>query len=76
MTAAFRTVDDVAKSLVISPRTVTRMCLAGILPAYRVGRQWRIDQRRNRETVRRQWRNDFLHSSREGMARPDGKHGL
>ena len=40
----FRTVCDVAKALAVSASTVTRMCVAGQLPAYRIGRQWRIDQ--------------------------------
>lgn len=34
---AFRTIADIARTLAISPRTVARMCVAGDMPAYRVG---------------------------------------
>ncbi len=39
------TVPEVAAYLKISPTTVWRHCVSGILPAFRVGRQWRIERR-------------------------------
>lgn len=37
-------IGAVAKSLAVSRRTVARMCARGEMPAYKVGRQWRIRQ--------------------------------
>ncbi|HEU4329261.1 MAG TPA: helix-turn-helix domain-containing protein [Roseiflexaceae bacterium] len=39
------TVPEVAAYLKISPTTVWRHCVSGTLPAFRVGRQWRIERR-------------------------------
>lgn len=50
------TAAQVAESLAVSERTVARLCAKGDLPAYRVGRQWRID------------RQDFLRWLREGKS--------
>ncbi|GAB4199463.1 MAG: hypothetical protein OHK0022_19690 [Roseiflexaceae bacterium] len=38
------TVPEVAAYLKISPTTVWRHCVSGTLPAFRVGRQWRIER--------------------------------
>jgi len=40
--AAVLTVNEVAAYLKISPTTVWRHCVRGQLPAFRVGRQWRV----------------------------------
>lgn len=39
------TVAEVAAYLKISPTTVWRHCARGTLPAFRVGRQWRVERR-------------------------------
>lgn len=39
------TVAEVAAYLKISPTTVWRHCSTGVLPAFRVGRQWRVERR-------------------------------
>jgi excisionase family DNA binding protein len=39
------TVAEVAAYLKISPTTVWRHCSQGTLPAFRVGRQWRVERR-------------------------------
>lgn len=38
------TVNEVADYLKISPTTVWRHCSDGTIPAFRVGRQWRIER--------------------------------
>lgn len=35
--------NDVARRENVSARTIRRMCERGELPAYKVGKQWRID---------------------------------
>lgn len=35
-------IGEAAQTLAVSERTVARLCAKGDLPAYRVGRQWRI----------------------------------
>jgi excisionase family DNA binding protein len=42
--AAVLTVAEVAAYLKISPTTVWRHCMRGTLPAFRVGRQWRVER--------------------------------
>lgn len=42
---AFLDLAAIAETLAVSRRTVARMCAKGDLPAYKVGRQWRIRQR-------------------------------
>lgn len=44
-TTTMLTVPEVAAYLKISPTTVWRHCVSGHLPAFRVGRQWRIERR-------------------------------
>ena len=39
------TVAEIATYLKISPTTVWRHCVRGSLPAFRVGRQWRVERR-------------------------------
>jgi excisionase family DNA binding protein len=39
------TVAEVAAYLKLSQSTVWRQCVHGTLPAFRVGRQWRIERR-------------------------------
>lgn len=39
------TIAEVAAYLKISETTVWRYCVSGKLPAFQVGRQWRIEQR-------------------------------
>lgn len=39
---AILTVAEIATYLKISPTTVWRHCVRGTLPAFRVGRQWRV----------------------------------
>jgi excisionase family DNA binding protein len=41
---AVLTVAEVAAYLKISPTTVWRHCVRGTLPAFRVGRQWRVER--------------------------------
>ncbi|GLT08034.1 hypothetical protein GCM10007928_02650 [Sulfitobacter porphyrae] len=41
---AFLATSEIAESLAVSSRTVARMCVSGDLPAYKIGRQWRILQ--------------------------------
>lgn len=41
---AMLTVAEVAAYLKISPTTVWRHCVQGKLPAFRVGRQWRVER--------------------------------
>lgn len=43
--AAVLTVAEIATYLKISPTTVWRHCVRGTLPAFRVGRQWRVERR-------------------------------
>ena len=43
--AAMLTVAEVAAYLKISPTTVWRHCVQGKLPAFRIGRQWRVERR-------------------------------
>lgn len=40
---ALLTVSEAADLLAVSSRTVARLCADGGMPAFRVGRQWRID---------------------------------
>jgi len=42
---AVLTVAEVAAYLKISPATVWRHCVQGKLPAFRIGRQWRVERR-------------------------------
>ena len=42
--ATVLTVAEVAAYLKISPTTVWRHCAQGKLPAFRVGRQWRVER--------------------------------
>ncbi|HEU5011109.1 MAG TPA: helix-turn-helix domain-containing protein [Roseiflexaceae bacterium] len=42
---AVLTVAEIAAYLKISPTTVWRHCVQGKLPAFRVGRQWRVERR-------------------------------
>lgn len=44
-TTTMLTVPEVAAYLKISPTTVWRHCVNKRLPAFRVGRQWRIERR-------------------------------
>lgn len=39
------TVAEVAAYLKISPTTVWRHCAQGKLPAFQIGRQWRVERR-------------------------------
>jgi putative molybdopterin biosynthesis protein len=44
MPAIMLSVQETAERLGVSEQTVMRMIAAGTLPAYRIGRRWRIDQ--------------------------------
>lgn len=39
------TIDDVAKYLSLHPLTVRRLAKDGEIPAFKVGRQWRVKRR-------------------------------
>lgn len=43
--AAVLTVAEIAAYLKLSPTTIWRHCVSGTLPAFRVGRQWRVERR-------------------------------
>ena len=36
------TVDEVAKHLNLHPMTIRRLAREGVIPAFKVGRQWRV----------------------------------
>lgn len=48
------TVEEVSRRLKVSEATVYNLIRAGQLPAFRVGRSWRIDERDFEEYIRRQ----------------------
>lgn len=60
MVPDFLTVEEVAATLRVSERFVTKLALAGNLPACKVGRLWRIERAAFltwlRERQPRQWR--------------------
>ena len=49
------TIQDVADRLRLHAKTVRRWIDGGELPAFRLGRQWRIDQRDLRKFLRERW---------------------
>jgi excisionase family DNA binding protein len=52
--APILTVEEVSRRLRVSEATVYNLIRAGHLPAFRVGRSWRIDERDFEEYIRRQ----------------------
>jgi excisionase family DNA binding protein len=57
------TVDEVAKYLRVSRATVCRWCGSGKLPAFKIGKGWRV-QRRDLE--------NYIHQQRLGVAITSG----
>ncbi len=41
---AFYTINEVAEMLDLSPVTIARWCNSGEIPAYRLGRKWKINK--------------------------------
>jgi len=41
---AFYTINEVAEMLDLSPVTIARWCNSGAIPAYRLGRKWKISK--------------------------------
>ena len=54
------TLSEAASLLQVSTRTLQRMIRSGVLPAFKVGGQWRV-----RETQLRQWVEDKVNSGIE-----------
>ncbi len=52
--AVVLTVEEVARRLRVSEATVYNLIRGGQLPAFRVGRSWRVDERDLDEYIRRQ----------------------
>lgn len=48
------TVDEIAKYLRVSRATVCRWCGTGRLPAFKIGKGWRVQQRDLEDYIRQQ----------------------
>ncbi len=49
------TIPEIAEADHVNPKTVRRWIKSGELPAYKLGRQWRISKRDHRRFRRERW---------------------
>jgi excisionase family DNA binding protein len=63
------TVKEVSKLLQIHPLTTRRLCLEGVIPGFKVGRQWRVHPR-----ILNEWMDTKSTENLEGE-KDDGRNG-